>query len=243
MNRNFAPYAYALSIVAAACIFSYAYLNRNQEDNSLTATGAGSVNFSSDLIVWSGSFRSSANDLNSAFARLADQRKIVEAYLEKRGITKNQYVMQSVDIEENRESIYNPDGRYMGSKFNGYELSQSVRIESPKVNEVELLSRDISDLINSGVEFRSGTPRYYYTKLAELKMKLIEDATQDGYNRAKSIANFSGSSLGKLKSAQLGIFQITGQNSDEEYEWGGTFNTVDREKTATITVKLRYEVR
>lgn len=243
MNRNVAPYAYALSIVVAASIFSYAYLHRNQEDNSLTATGAGSFDFSSDLIVWSGSFRSSASELGTAFSKLAEQRKTVENFLEKRGITKDQYVMQAVDIQEDRESQYNSEGRFIGTTFNGYELSQSVRIESPKVDEVELLSRDISDLINSGVEFRSGTPRYYYTKLAELKMKLIEDATQDGYNRAKSIANFSGSSLGKLKSAQLGIFQITGQNSDEEYEWGGTFNTVDREKTATITVKLRYEVR
>ena len=60
---------------------------------------------------------------------------------------------------------------------------------------------------------------------------------------AEKIAENGGGSLGKLMYADMGIFQITAENSSEEYEWGGTFNTVDREKTATITVKLRYEVR
>ena len=40
----------------------------------------------------------------------------------------------------------------------------------------------------------------------------------------------------------MGIFQITGQNSNEDYSWGGTFNTSSKEKTASITMKLDYEV-
>ena len=39
----------------------------------------------------------------------------------------------------------------------------------------------------------------------------------------------------------MGIFQITGQNSNETYSWGGTFNTWSKEKTASITMKLDYE--
>jgi hypothetical protein len=38
----------------------------------------------------------------------------------------------------------------------------------------------------------------------------------------------------------MGIFQITGQNSDEEYSWGGTFNTSSKRKTASITVKMEF---
>lgn len=41
----------------------------------------------------------------------------------------------------------------------------------------------------------------------------------------------------------MGIFQITGQNSDEDYSWGGTFNTESKEKTASITMKLDYKVK
>ena len=56
------------------------------------------------------------------------------------------------------------------------------------------------------------------------------------------IASNSGADLGELSNANMGIFQITGQNSNEEYSWGGTFNTSDKNKTARITVKLEYEI-
>ena len=43
-----------------------------------------------------------------------------------------------------------------------------------------------------------------------------------------------------LKVAKMGIFQITGQNSNEDYSWGGAYNTSSKEKTASITMKLTY---
>ena len=54
---------------------------------------------------------------------------------------------------------------------------------------------------------------------------MISKATEDARLRAEKIAEFSGGKLGKLESARMGIFQITGQNSKESYSWGGTFNT------------------
>jgi len=45
-----------------------------------------------------------------------------------------------------------------------------------------------------------------------------------------------------LKTAEMGVFQITGQNSSEDYTYGGAFNTTSKMKTASITVKLAFEV-
>ena len=85
------------------------------------------------------------------------------------------------------------------------------------------------------------SPRYYYTKLADLKHEMIKKATEDARQRAEIIAAESGGSLGELRDARMGVFQITGQYSDEDYSWGGSFNTADKEKTATITINLTYE--
>ena len=71
---------------------------------------------------------------------------------------------------------------------------------------------------------------------------MISKATEDARLRAENIAKFSGGHLSDLQSAKMGIFQITGQNSGEDYSWGGTFNTANREKTASITMKLVYKV-
>ena len=57
------------------------------------------------------------------------------------------------------------------------------------------------------------------------------------------MADGTGETPGKLLDASLGVFQITAQNSsDEEYSYGGTFNTYSRAKTASITVRLNYAV-
>jgi hypothetical protein len=131
----------------------------------------------------------------------------------------------------------------MGTEFVGYELTQSIQIESKEVDKIEALSREITELLNQGVQFYSKAPRYYYTKLGDLKIEMISKATKDGKIRAEKIAEFSGGELGELESATMGVFQITGQNSTENYSWGGTFNTSSKEKTASITMKLVYKIK
>jgi len=118
-----------------------------------------------------------------------------------------------------------------------------VQVESSEVDKVEDISRRVTELINSGIEFYSNAPNYYYTKLAELKIEMIAEATKDAQIRASKIAENAGGSLGDLKKADMGVFQIVGQNSSEDYSWGGSFNTTSKNKTANITVNLEYQSR
>jgi hypothetical protein len=52
----------------------------------------------------------------------------------------------------------------------------------------------------------------------------------------------AGSGKGRLTKSSMGVFQITGQYSGEEYSYGGTLNTSSKEKTASITVSLEYDI-
>ena len=72
---------------------------------------------------------------------------------------------------------------------------------------------------------------------------MISKATEDDRIRAEKIAAYSNGKLGALQAAKMGDFQITGQNSDENYSWGGTFNTSSKDKSASITMKLVYKVK
>ena len=40
----------------------------------------------------------------------------------------------------------------------------------------------------------------------------------------------------------MGVIQITAPNSNEDFSYGGTFNTSSKEKEASITIKLEYTV-
>lgn len=139
--------------------------------------------------------------------------------------------------------MYNFEGRYTGESFAGYSVTQKFKIESKDVESVERISREISELLSQGVNVESYSPRFYYTGLADLKQELIKKATEDARQRAENIAKNSKSKIGKLLLGSMGTFQITGQNSDEDYTWGGAFNTSEKFKTASITIRLVYQCK
>ncbi|NDC93623.1 MAG: hypothetical protein EB087_07945, partial [Flavobacteriales bacterium] len=75
------------------------------------------------------------------------------------------------------------------------------KVQSKNVNIIEKTSREVSELIDAGIELNSDAPEYYYTKLAALKLSMIEQATKDAYNRAIKIAENGGGSLGNMKNS------------------------------------------
>jgi len=232
----------ALAIVITAIIFSNAFKNRNKSSNNIRVTGLGKQDFVSDLIVWSGSFTRISATLKDAYAELDRDRETINSYLISKGIVKDNIIFSSVDINKEYDISYDNYGNKTKSVFLGYRLRQNVQIESGEVNKIEDISRQVSELINSGVEFYSNNPQYYYTKLSELKIEMIAEATRDANMRAQKIAENSGSEVGRLKNADMGVIQIVAQNSSEDYSWGGSYNTTSKRKTATITVRLEYEI-
>lgn len=232
---------FALAIIIAAVLLGNAYVNRANPDGSISVTGLGSKDFNSDLIVWEADFVRSNVNLQQAFNDLAQDKNIVRTYLEEKGIASDNIIFDAVRTQEQRENQYQ-NGNFTGSIFTGYELRQTVRVEATNVEKVESVSREITELLNQGVQLQSKPPRYFYTKLADLKIEMISKATEDARLRAEKIAENSGGDLGKLKSARMGVFQITGQNSSEDYSWSGSFNTTDKKKTANITMRLEYEI-
>jgi hypothetical protein len=242
MKYHLSAVIFAIAIVVASVILGNAFLNRNRYDNKITVTGLGEMDFSSDLIVWEGVFNKDNTDLRQAYADLDKDKILITEYLISKGIKTPELVFSAVQTNEKSKPNYSQDGRYLGDTFLGYNLTQTIKLESQDVDKVEQISREITELLNQGVQLYSQPPRYYYTKLADLKIEMISKATEDARIRAEKIADHSGAELGRLVSANLGVFQITGQNSGEEYSWGGTFNTASKEKTASITIRLDYQV-
>ena len=241
MKRTVAA-IFAVSILGAAMFLAHAYKTRGDRAGNISVTGLGEVDFESDQVIWSGRFEASSVDLGEAFAKIKAQRIKVENYLIEKGVSKDEIQFEQVSTYEREKSVYNDQGKYVGSDFDKFELNQRVVVNSEDLDLVSSVSREISELLNEGVQITSEKPDYYYSKLDELKLDLIEKASENGRIRAEQIAKNSKSDLKGLKSARLGVFQILGYNSGESYSWSGTFNTSSRWKTASITVKMDFEV-
>jgi len=232
----------AAGVIGAAALLALAFVNRNAADEQIGVTGLGEKDFESDLVVWTGSFSQSAPTLKEAYAKLNGDQERIRGFLAAKNVAESEYVFSSVTIQKEYDQKTDRDGSRT-STFRGYGLRQEVTIESKDLGKIERVSREITDLINSGVEFYSREPSYYYTKLSDLKLELIELATKNGRARAQKIAEETGQKLGKLKFASLGVFQIIARNSNADYSWSGSNDVTSRLKTATITTRLQFGIR
>ncbi len=243
MNKNLNALIFGLAIVIAAVVLGNAYLSRTKTKGNISVTGLGQTDFTSDLIVWEARFSRINRDLKQAYTDLDKDKQAISKYLNEKGLADSVVVFNAVITNQNMKQNYTNTGQYIGEEFTGYTLSQTVQVNSKEVDQVERISREVTELLNQGIQLYSISPRYYYTKLDDLKIEMISRATENARVRAERIADNSGAALGELTLARMGIFQITGQNSNEDYSWGGAYNTTSRDKTASITMKLTYRVK
>ncbi len=239
---------FAVAIFSLAIVLSasgrYFFKGSNSE---ISVTGSASLNFTSDLVVWSGSFTASNMDLKKAYAQIKNDRDIIEVFLIERGLKKENFNFLSIDIEKKykQKNYFNDEGKIIDREqiFTGFELIQQLKVSSSDIELVEQISNEITDLIEKNIFLTSFPPKYYYTKLGELKIEMIKLASEDGLLRAKTAIEGANGTLGGVLSSNIGVFQILGANSNDSFSWGGTLNTAHKNKTAYINVKQMYEIK
>ncbi len=234
-----------LSLIVSAGLLAFG-LSRfhSVESHTIGATGSASVDFESDLIIWRGSFDTHAYTTDMAFKQIKKDAASVKDYLIEKGVKEDEIVLSSITVSQTEKDVYNEQGDYRYSEFDGYDMSQTITVTSNDVDKVEKISRDVTDLLESGIEFDSESPEYYCTTLDDVKLDLIGKATENARDRINIIAKVAGATPGKLVRSNLGVFQITALNSGtQDYTYDGAFDTSSRWKTASITVKLEYELK
>lgn len=236
---------FGVCIVISAFCVGWGLANfRSGVEHSISATGSANLNFESDLIVWRGSFSTHAETSKSAYKRLQSDADAVKKYLIDNGLQENEFAFSSVNINHISKEIYDENGNFRGTEYDGYDLYQSITVSSHNLDAVEKVSTDISSLLSSGIQFTSGAPEYYCTTMDDLKLELIEKATKNARMRVDLMAANSGARIGKLLNSNLGVFQITAMNTGSSaYTYDGCLDTSSRMKTATITVKLTYDLK
>ena len=137
----------AVAIILGTWILGNSYLKSKRTPSQISVTGLSSSDFNSDLIVWSASFSRRAVNLQEAFNSLKTDQERIKKYIVTKGISANEVVFSAVEIEKEYETQRYPDGSEI-TTFARYKLSQKVNIESKNVNLVELVSREVTELIN-----------------------------------------------------------------------------------------------
>lgn len=231
-------------ILAAGAITSAYIVTRGIVDikasrTSIEVTGSAKQQITSDLIVWEGTFNTQSESLQDAYTKLEDSRAKVKKYLLAEGLKEDELVFSSINTMIN---YVISDYGMTTNKIESYNLSQTVKISSKEIDKITQISRSVTELLNQGVAFQSNAPQYHYTKLADMKVEMLAQATADARSRAEKMAKNAGSELGSLRNADMGVMQITPLYSNEISDYGIN-DTYSLEKEITAVVHCTFEVK
>ncbi len=230
--------------IAAALSLGLSFYKAKAPSKTVSVVGLAEKDFVSDLIVLNFSYQAKNMDMKAAYENLKQETITVKEYLRSKGIPDAEITFKAISNEEDYSYQYDSQTERSYNVFQGYILKQTVRIESKDVAKIETLHKNISELLDKGINIDASEPDYYYTKLADLKIEMLAEASKDAKNRAETIATNAGAKLAGLKVANMGVFQITAPNSSEDdYTWGGAFNTASKNKRVSINMRLTYYVK
>lgn len=248
-------YFFALANVVCVAILAWAYLSVKLEPKTLAVTGSARKAIVSDLVTWQGEITATDADLVKAYDNLKAQADKVKAFILASGIPGSEITLSSITTTRHfkKDVVYMaaegaPEGAprtptvVTTDKVESYTLAQTVSVSSTNMEKVPALSRNVTSLIKDGVQIDSEAPHYLYTKLSELKINMLAEATKDATARAEQIVNNANGRLGKLVEARMGVMQINPKGVTAT-SGEGINDTTSYEKEITAIVSVRFEVR
>ena len=225
-------------IASLALVLCAKVVSNSLSHNVISVTGSayeivksdsGSLNFTIEIK------RPTKND---AYNQAKIQIKTVTEYLTSKGIKDYELKASNGYYSYKR----NPVNGYTTDVIDNYNLSQPVSIKSENVELIKDIAVDIQSLISKGIDISVSQPSYDYSKLGELKVSLLEKASQDAKNRASSMLKATHNSVGKIQSVRMGVYQITPVDSNDISDYGiNDSTTIDKKVTAVANISFKIK--
>jgi hypothetical protein len=249
---------FAIANVICVAILAWAYLTVKLEPKTLAVTGSARKAILSDRVTWSATVTAKDENLVKAYDAIKVSADKAKAYIVAAGIPESDITLSAIstarrfhkEVAPGSEAPDEESGAKQRrtpvlittDKVDMYTLSQTISVSSSDMKKVPEISHTITSLIKEGVEIDSGMPSYLYTKLSELKIDMLAEATKDATSRAEQIVNNANGRLGKLVEARMGVMQINPKGITA-VSGEGNNDTTSLEKEITAVVAVKFEVR
>jgi len=228
----------ALANIICVGILAWAYTHVKGEIKVISVTGSAKKQIRSDLIVWRAKVFVNNPSLTSGYDDLKAATDKTMAYLRDHGVAEKEISISAISSKKN--FVFDGYG-HATEKISSFDLEQTVQISSGDIDRVTEVAANVTALMKDGVMLESQVPEYIYTKLADLKVEMLAEATKDARVRAVQIASNSGANLGSIREARMGVMQINPIHSNSTSDTGNN-DTTALEKEITAIVSARFEL-
>jgi hypothetical protein len=228
-----------LSIIIGVFIFVSAWKSNQSANQTITVTGSAKKEIVSDLGFLRGTLMVQAASPEYAFRELNRQKPVLLNYLKNKGFQSDKVEFFTM----NNYPVYEIGSQgYSTGRIIGYVYNQRMQISSEDVNKIKEISLDIASLVEQGINFNVEMPEYHYTKLAELKIEIQAEAAKDAMVRAQKIAEATGRDLGPMRTARMGVLQITPKFSNVISDYGiNDLSSIEKEIIGVVNASFEIE--
>lgn len=200
----------AAGITLAGFLAGNGLANARAADRFVTVKGISEREVKADLVIWPLRLVAADDDLGRAHAQIQGSVRKIYAFLAAQQIDTSQAELQDFSVSDAFANQYGGGGQ-AGTR---YVIRQTVVVRSLLPEKVLASSQRVGELVSAGVvlssggEYGSGGPTFIFTKLNELKPPMIAEATARAREAAEQFARDSRSTLGGIRRANQGVFEI-----------------------------------
>jgi hypothetical protein len=228
----------AVGMVCSASFLSKLYLRiRNEE--AISVKGVAELQLTSDIGKLCFSVIETGSDLGSSLANVRSNYATILAELKKQFGDQVRFIVQEPRSSPIQQLTVHPDGKKT-YELSHYQAENSCQIVTTNVQVIAEINRMLTVYSIKKMHIEAGSPEYLLRDISQIKLQLLQQATANGWERAKALVAGKGS-LGKLVSASQGVFQITEPYSTES-SWSGAYDKSTIEKNIKAVVTLEYAV-
>jgi len=203
--------------------------NRNSGRRIISVKGLSEREVPASVAVWSVGYGATGNDLDAINKKLSDSTKAVLAFLKGAGFDEKDTAVQPPGLHDASMEPRDKDTPPPPERF---RADQSVLLRTAKVDLIKPALASASALMVNGVLLTGGSqPNYIYNQLNEIKPGMIQEATKNARIAADQFSRDSQISLGKLRNASQGWFQVEDRDA-----------ATPERKTVRVVVDVDYEV-
>lgn len=152
------------------------------------------------------------NDMQSLLNKIENNNNKIVSFIKSNGLTDSEINLGVPVIKDKKNTEYN--NNYSSNSLR-YYCEETITIQSNKVENVRKIELSQFDLYKQGITLSQssyeyeGDSKYTFTKLNDIKPKMIEESTNNARIAGEQFSKNSKSKLGGIKSAYQGQFEIT----------------------------------
>jgi hypothetical protein len=200
----------AAGVALAGLLVGIGFARGREADRFVSVKGVSEREVQADLAIWPLRVVAADNDLAVANATLQSSVRKLREFLARNGIDSTQTSVQDFSATDAFTNQYGG-----GQITSRYAIRQTVVVRSTNPAQILAASQRVAELVGAGVVLSSGSeyggsngPTFLFTKLNDVKAPMIAEATARAREAAEQFARDSRASLGGIRRANQGIFEI-----------------------------------